>query len=118
MQTAIIKEQACIGCGICLDACLFDAIIGAKGQMHTVLVAECIGCKLCVNPCPVDCITIAPITSIPIQPDQLLDKRQMVANAKHRRAEKLKRIKSEPVAQFVTSDIAQKEIEEILLLKK
>lgn len=115
MLTAIINEQLCIGCGICLDACLFDAIIGAKNTMHTVLSAECIGCKLCVSPCPVDCIDIVSIESIQLK--QSIDKKQMVSNAKNRRIARLARTKQESVAQFVKQDIVQSDIREILLSK-
>ena len=62
MLTAIIDPKICVGCGICLQECPFDAIIGAPGYMHTVITNECIGCKLCVNPCPVECITMSPIS--------------------------------------------------------
>ena len=54
---AVIDEQACIGCTLCIAACPVDAIVGASQLMHTVIAAECTGCKLCLPPCPVDCIT-------------------------------------------------------------
>ena len=56
---AIIDEQTCIGCTLCIQACPVDAIVGAAKQMHTVIAAECTGCELCVAPCPVDCIRMA-----------------------------------------------------------
>lgn len=55
-QVAFIREDECIGCTKCLQACPVDAILGAAKQMHTVISDECTGCKLCVEPCPVDCI--------------------------------------------------------------
>jgi electron transport complex protein RnfB len=55
---AVIDEQACIGCTLCIEACPVDAIVGAAQLMHTVIAAECTGCKLCLPPCPVDCITM------------------------------------------------------------
>ena len=56
---AVIDEQTCIGCTLCIQACPVDAIVGAEKLMHTVIAAECTGCKLCLPPCPVDCITMA-----------------------------------------------------------
>ncbi|MDG2046715.1 MAG: electron transport complex subunit RsxB [Halioglobus sp.] len=53
---AFIREDECIGCTKCIQACPVDAILGAAKQMHTVITAECTGCDLCVEPCPVDCI--------------------------------------------------------------
>lgn len=53
---AYIREDECIGCTKCIQACPVDAILGAAKQMHTVIVDECTGCDLCVEPCPVDCI--------------------------------------------------------------
>lgn len=58
---AVIDEQNCIGCTLCLQACPVDAILGAAKQMHTVIASECTGCELCVAPCPVDCIHMVPV---------------------------------------------------------
>ena len=55
-EVAYIREAECIGCVKCIAACPVDAIVGASGQMHTVIAAQCTGCDLCVEPCPVDCI--------------------------------------------------------------
>ena len=57
---AIIREQECIGCTKCIQACPVDAIIGASRSMHTVLADLCTGCELCIPPCPVDCIDLVP----------------------------------------------------------
>lgn len=59
-EIAVIEEELCIGCTLCIEACPVDAIIGASKQMHTVIVAYCTGCELCVPPCPVDCIHMRP----------------------------------------------------------
>ena len=55
---ALIDEQVCIGCTLCMSACPVDAIVGAAKQMHTVIADECTGCELCIAPCPVDCISM------------------------------------------------------------
>ena len=58
---AYIREDECIGCTKCIQACPVDAIVGAARQMHTVIADECTGCDLCVEPCPVDCIDMLPV---------------------------------------------------------
>lgn len=60
-KVAIIREDECIGCTKCIQACPVDAILGAAKQMHTVIASECTGCDLCVEPCPVDCIDMVPV---------------------------------------------------------
>ncbi|KND58857.1 Iron-sulfur cluster-binding protein [Candidatus Burkholderia verschuerenii] len=59
---AVIDENVCIGCTLCMQACPVDAIVGAAKQMHTVIPELCTGCDLCVPPCPVDCIAMIPVT--------------------------------------------------------
>lgn len=61
-MVAVIDEQTCIGCTLCIKACPVDAILGAPKLMHTVIAQECTGCDLCLPPCPVDCITMVPIS--------------------------------------------------------
>ena len=58
---AFIREDECIGCTKCIQACPVDAILGAAKLMHTVIADECTGCDLCVEPCPVDCIDMLPV---------------------------------------------------------
>ncbi|MDD7805675.1 MAG: electron transport complex subunit RsxB [Endozoicomonas sp. (ex Botrylloides leachii)] len=60
-RVAFIREEECIGCTKCIQACPVDAILGAAKQMHTVIADECTGCDLCVAPCPVDCIDMIPL---------------------------------------------------------
>lgn len=59
-QRAVIDEDWCIGCTLCIDACPVDCIVGASKQMHTVIDAACTGCELCIPVCPVDCIGLVP----------------------------------------------------------
>ncbi len=55
---AVIDENWCIGCTLCIKACPTDAIIGSNKLMHTVIEPYCTGCELCLPVCPVDCIVM------------------------------------------------------------
>ena len=76
---AVIREAECIGCTKCIQACPFDAIIGAHNLMHTVITDACNGCKLCIEPCPVDCIDLIEL------PERLPEaKRALAAQSRER----------------------------------
>ena len=59
---AVIDEDWCIGCTLCIKACPVDCIVGASKLMHTVIDELCTGCELCLPVCPVDCIAMVPVT--------------------------------------------------------
>lgn len=83
-EVAQIDEERCIGCARCLPPCPFDAILGARKQMHTVLAEFCTGCELCVAPCPVDCIVMVPRSSISatsIAPGARMNRERLQAHA-------------------------------------
>ncbi len=62
MTVAVIDEEWCIGCTLCLKVCPTDAILGSNKRMHTVIAAHCTGCELCLPVCPVDCIRMEAIS--------------------------------------------------------
>lgn len=85
---AVIDEEHCIGCTLCIQACPVDAIVGANKQMHTVVTDLCTGCDLCVAPCPVDCIHMESTerlwtTELAEQAKQHFEKRQTRLALKH-----------------------------------
>ena len=61
-SVAVIDEQWCIGCTLCLPVCPTDAILGSNKMMHTVIEPHCTGCELCIAVCPVDCISLENVT--------------------------------------------------------
>lgn len=81
---ALVDESRCIGCAQCIEACPVDAIIGARGWMHTVVADWCTGCELCLPPCPVDCIALVPARGAWTQ--------DLARAAKRRRARRAKRL--------------------------
>ena len=84
---AVIDEQVCIGCTLCMQACPVDAIVGAPKQMHTVIAERCTGCDLCVPPCPVDCIAMPPVTGTATGWDAWSQSQADAARARHNQRE-------------------------------
>ena len=60
---AVIDENWCIGCTLCIEACPTDAIFGSNKLMHTVIESYCTGCELCIPVCPVDCIQLENVSA-------------------------------------------------------
>lgn len=73
---AVIRENECIGCTKCIQACPVDAILGSAKIMHTVISDECTGCELCVAPCPVDCIDLVEIAPAHLDSSAMPDMQQ------------------------------------------
>ena len=65
---AVIDENRCIGCVMCITPCPTDAIIGTAKHIHTVVGQDCTGCELCIAPCPVDCISLEPANIVGSHP--------------------------------------------------
>lgn len=104
---ALIDEQVCIGCTLCIQACPVDAIVGASKQMHTVLSAECTGCELCIVPCPVDCISMLPVNA----PEQEKKKTADLARKRYQfRLQRLVREKQERAEKYARLGQSRKPI--------
>jgi MinD superfamily P-loop ATPase len=55
---AVINQDDCSNCGLCMDYCRFDAIhLNSSGQFE-INHFQCEGCRLCERVCPSDSITI------------------------------------------------------------
>jgi MinD superfamily P-loop ATPase len=53
---AVIDQEKCTVCGLCIDHCRFDAIHPNDEGIPVVNPFQCEGCRLCERICPVDAI--------------------------------------------------------------
>ena len=62
--TAVVDEEACKLCGICVNVCPFNAIVFEKGAKTParVIEASCKGCGTCSAECRFDAITMQHFT--------------------------------------------------------
>ncbi len=58
---AVIYDDVCIKCGLCVMKCPKQAITKADGDFPKVNLDECIGCGACKQACPVKAIAIKPV---------------------------------------------------------
>ena len=55
MSGILINSERCIGCGVCVSACPFNALEMKDGKAE--VNANCKVCKICIKQCPVETIT-------------------------------------------------------------
>ncbi|MEE4364455.1 MAG: NADH-ubiquinone oxidoreductase-F iron-sulfur binding region domain-containing protein [Desulfotignum sp.] len=66
----VIREDKCVGCGICAKSCPVNAISGEKKKVHVIDQSVCVQCGVCQEKCPakfsaVDCVSPRVKTKIP-----------------------------------------------------
>lgn len=58
MSWKVTVDDACIGCGECVDVCPVSVYEMQDNKSAPVNSDECIGCMSCVGICPVQAITV------------------------------------------------------------
>lgn len=53
-----IKTEICNGCGVCMRVCPSEAIVGEKKHPHFIISDKCIRCGMCKDACRFDAITV------------------------------------------------------------
>ena len=56
-MVAVVDSFKCVGCGICVDVCLLQAI-SMDGDVAKVDPDTCGGCGACTSECPAEAITL------------------------------------------------------------
>jgi len=55
---ALVDEEKCFGCGICVNGCPQGAIT-MEGRVAKIISDKCTGCGICVGRCPRSAISLA-----------------------------------------------------------
>lgn len=71
--TASVREDLCIGCGICEANCQFGAIEISEGHSN-INLAACMGCGICVSHCDQNAVTLVltPSKGMPLEMSKLI----------------------------------------------
>ncbi len=66
---AVIDQDSCTECGLCVQRCLFLAITQVAGGRMSVDPERCMGCGLCAWACPEDAISLEAVRPEDFIPD-------------------------------------------------
>ena len=61
MPGIIINQDKCVGCGLCVDACPFGAIVMENGKAR-IIDDKCTLCGACVSACNFEAIELLPMS--------------------------------------------------------
>ncbi|MEM1596933.1 MAG: 4Fe-4S binding protein [Pyrobaculum sp.] len=55
-DTVVVRQDRCIWCGLCANACPYSAVEYVEGRRVSVNYERCVDCGLCNSVCPVDAV--------------------------------------------------------------
>ncbi len=58
MRKAVVNENDCVACGVCVKTCPKSAVSVFKGSYAMVDRNICVGCGLCGKTCPTGAIEV------------------------------------------------------------
>lgn len=61
MKQLFVYEENCVGCGICVDACLENVLEIIDGIAQIIYEENCTECGTCFECCPNDAIELEDI---------------------------------------------------------
>ena len=67
-----VKEDACVGCGLCESRCVFDAVHVENGTA-SIREDKCMGCGSCVVTCPAGALRMQVVHDVDWIPDYWAD---------------------------------------------
>lgn len=56
-MVAVVKNEECVGCGVCVDACPSEAI-KMVDDIAVIDAEACIDCEACISECPNEAISM------------------------------------------------------------
>lgn len=82
MGAFVIDQNACIRCGLCKEACAFDAVTETRNR-YVIDRSACTQCKACYTACPIDAVeikkprhvTLEEEFKVPVEKIEIIDRR-------------------------------------------
>ncbi len=62
-RRAAIDVERCVACGLCAEACRFDAVVPGAGQPYRIDPLACEGCAACFYVCPAEAVDMVDAAS-------------------------------------------------------
>lgn len=80
---AMVKDELCKGCGICVDRCQMNALQLMDNKI-SLDSSRCIGCGLCVSTCPTGCLSLdrKPESEQRFVPKNMTESQKMIIKAR------------------------------------